>query len=1027
MARIPESEIERLKNEISVERLVESAGIDLKKSGKNFLGTCPFHDDGEPSLVVTPSKNLWHCFACQIGGGPIDWVMKQNGVSFRHAVELLREGVSSPGFKHTGAGLAAVPVKHATVRALPAPVAFDADDQALLAQVIGYYHDALKKSPEALAYLKSRGLDHPELIDRFKLGFANRTLGLRLPNKQRKSGAEIRARLEKIGLYRATGHEHFNGSLVVPVFDEQGGITEVYGRKVSDKLTQGTPKHLYLPEECRAGARGVWNVEALQASKEIILCEALIDAMTVWCAGYRNVTASYGTEGFTDEHLAAFKRHGVARVLIAYDRDDAGERAGEKHAALLMAAGIECWRIQFPHGMDANDYALKLTPAAKSLGVAIRKAVWLGKGEAPERDRPESRMDIGSQADDLLQVEVVSSLAVSAAKEKIPDPPALPASPVPQAPTSDTQADVRENEIVMQFGSRRYRVRGLARNLSYDAMKVNVMVSQGEVFHVDTLDCYSAKARASYITLAAIELQAKEDILKTDLGRVLLKLEALQDEAIRKTLAPQAPVMVAMAESDQREALALLKSPDLLPRILADFETCGIVGEVTNKLTGYLAAVSRKLDRPLAVVIQSSSAAGKSSLMDAVLAFMPEEERVKYSAMTGQSLFYMGQTNLKHKILAIVEEEGASRASYALKLLQSEGELTIASTGKDPTTGNLVTQEYRVEGPVMIFLTTTAIEIDEELMNRCLVLSVDEGREQTQAIHRLQRTRRTLEGLMVRQERERLIQLHRNAQRLLRSLHVVNPYADALTFLSDKTRTRRDHEKYLTLIDVITLLHQHQREIKTATHHSEAIEYIEVTLDDIATANGIAHEVLGRSLDELPPQTRRLLGDIVSLADARASAQKIRKIDVRFSRKDVRDATGWSDTQLRVHLARLVEMEYLITHREGAGGKFVYELVYDGLCDHKPHLSGLIDTATMQKSRVADSQVAGQNGELAGRSRPDSGPVAGRSRDEQSACEPDSTRVSGQLSSKESKKHVSKSNDKTSSYPHVLPLAAAHA
>ena len=134
--------------------------------------------------------------------------------------------------------------------------------------------------------------------------------------------------------------------------------------------------------------------------------------------------------------------------------------------------------------------------------------------------------------------------------------------------------------------------------------------------------------------------------------------------------------------------------------------------------------------------------------MEAVLAFMPEEERVQYSAMTGQSLFYMGETDLKHKILAIVEEEGAQRAAYALKLLQSEGELTIASTGKDPATGKLVTHQYRVEGPVMIFLTTTAIEIDEELLNRCLVLTVDEDREQTQAIHRMQREAQTLEGLL---------------------------------------------------------------------------------------------------------------------------------------------------------------------------------------------------------------------------------------------------------------------------------------
>ena len=190
-----------------------------------------------------------------------------------------------------------------------------------------------------------------------------------------------------------------------------------------------------------------------------------------------------------------------------------------------------------------------------------------------------------------------------------------------------------------------------------------------------------------------------------------------------------------------------------MERILDDFAHCGVVGEETNKLVGYLAAVSRRLETPLAVMVQSSSAAGKSLLMDAVLGLMPEEERVQYSAMTGQSLFYMGETDLKHKILAIVEEEGAQRAAYALKLLQSEGVLTIASTGKDPSTGKLVTHQYRVEGPVMIFLTTTAIEIDEELLNRCLVLTVNEDREQTRAIHRMQREAQTLEGLLSKARR----------------------------------------------------------------------------------------------------------------------------------------------------------------------------------------------------------------------------------------------------------------------------------
>jgi DNA primase catalytic core len=276
MARIPDTEIERLKAEVSVERLVEASGIELKRGGKDMLGRCPFHEDATASLVVTPGKNLWHCFGCGVGGGPVDWVMKRRGVSFRHAVELLREGVVP--LAADGAVL-----NNPRLRVLPPPVAFDADDQALLNQTVGYYHERLLATTEAQTYLAGRGLAHPELVAHFKLGVADRTLGLRLPEKTRKAGADIRARLQKIGLYRDSGHEHFNGSLVVPVFDEAGNVVEVYGRKLLDNLRTGTPKHLYLPAREANGqrqGRGVFNVQALAASKEIILCEALLDALT---------------------------------------------------------------------------------------------------------------------------------------------------------------------------------------------------------------------------------------------------------------------------------------------------------------------------------------------------------------------------------------------------------------------------------------------------------------------------------------------------------------------------------------------------------------------------------------------------------------------------------------------------------------------------------------------------------------------------------------------------------------------------
>ena len=586
MARIPNNELDRLKHEVSLVRLVESSGIELKKHGKDYLGLCPFHDDKEPSLVISPDKNLWHCLgACSEGGDVIQWVMKRQGVSFRHAVELLKGGDAA-------LSVPAAPVKRNTTAKHPASLAANPDDQKQLAVVIDYYHDILKQSPEALDYLKNRGLDHPELIDRFRLGYANRTLGYRLPEKNRKAGAEIRGQLQQIGILRSSGHEHFSGSLVIPIMSPEGIITEVYGRKLlGAKLRKGTPQHLYLP----GPHAGVFNEVALRASDEIILCESLIDALTFWVAGYRNVTASYGTSGFTDDHLAAFKRHAIQRVLIAYDRDEAGNTAAELLAKKLTAEGIDCFRVLFPKGMDANEYALQVTPAAKSLGVVLRSAEWIGKGQAPT-------INTGTASDEIIDTETGEILTVTEAateseistplaadvqgrtntasagstgavkKENIPEP--TKASPQPK-PADEIKAEVTEHEINMIFGDRQYRIRGLQKNLSFEVLKVNVLVRRNEAFHVDALELYNAKQRAAYIKAASIELGLKDDILKRDLGKVLLKCEALQEQQIKKTLAPEKPER-SLTESEQTAALDLLKSPDLMSRILADFERCEI-------------------------------------------------------------------------------------------------------------------------------------------------------------------------------------------------------------------------------------------------------------------------------------------------------------------------------------------------------------------------------------------------------------------------------------------------------------------
>jgi len=168
--------------------------------------------------------------------------------------------------------------------------------------------------------------------------------------------------------------------------------------------------------------------------------------------------------------------------------------------------------------------------------------------------------------------------------------------------------------------------------------------------------------------------------------------------------------------------------------------------------------------------------------------------------------------------------------------------------------------------------------------------------------------------------------------------------------------------KYLTLINAIALLHQYQRPVKCRG----TLRYIEATVEDIKTANTLAHEILGRSLDELPPQSRRLLLMLDAMV-CEACGSKMHRADYRFTRKEVRRFTNWTDFQVQTHLVRLVALEYVLVHRGSRGQMFVYELLYDGKGeDGAMHLPGLIEpeeigklTSTTKSSRGADREFEG--------------------------------------------------------------------
>ena len=550
------------------------------------------------------------------------------------------------------------------------------------------------------------------------------------------------------------------------------------------------------------------------------------------------------------------------------------------------------------------------------------------------------RIDADSQESDALVLEfprsaepgnenheIRSSDAANAVASDVPQATAVDAT-LAQAtvastvPAPDYELHLAPDHVLVRRGDRDYKIRGLDKNMSSLTLRVNIQAARRDMLHLDSIDLMRSAARAAFIKATALELHCQEETIKKDLGLVLLHLDDLRNRQIEAAKATRAP-LPQMPPDEARDALDLLRDPNLIGRIVGDLEHCGMVGEAFNKLAAYLAIVSRKLASPLAILVQSSSSAGKSTLMDTILAMAPPEDVIQLSNLTSQALYYLPPDALRHKTLAICEDQGLAEAAYALKLLQSDGRLTHATVAK-AVDGRAVTQFHCVEGPVQLFLTSTSQTIDEELLNRCLVLAVDESREQTHAIQQLQRLLQSRSGLEKRREASGLQALHRNAQRLLRPLVVTNDLDATLPFPCERTRHRRDHAKYLSLIQAIALLHQHQRTLHVDESGTESIA---VEPSDIALANRLIDKLLKQSNNELPPQSQRCLESLQGFVQSHCQRDRLTPPEFRFTRRSFREQSGWTDNQLRVHFQRLIDLEFLRVHRGRQGCTYLYELV----------------------------------------------------------------------------------------------------
>jgi len=934
MPRIPAAVLEEVKRAAPLARLLEARGVALRQQGGDLVGRCPLpaHEDRTPSFHVTPNEagGLGHCFGCEWAGNAIQLVQALEDCSFLDAVASLARlgGVAFDAERYRPP-----PARRAAAGA-DCPLDPLARGAALDEQVVGFAQAALqRRSCPARAYLAERGCWSAEAAARFRLGFLpagelGRTLTRHRLHARTVAGRELRAALAAQGWWNAeSGHATMDGRIVVPVFGRDGTLAQCYGRAVR-KLGHGSPAHRHLARP----VAGCWNADGLvDAEGRVVIAEAAIDALSFWTHGVRGVTFTLGAGKLTDDQVAAIVEAGAREAVIAYDADAAGETGATRAAERLIAAGLTVYRASPPTGQDVNDITRDAgRDAPEALAALLRGARWLGG--TPRVPVPAMPADTPSPAADA---------AAAPGGETAPAQQSTPGSPA-AAPAllSGAVADVETAEVDgalhAAIGNRVYRLRGLAQCAGPEALRVGLRVQVGEHFHQDRLDLCQHRQRAGFVAAAADEVPVQPALLKQDLGKLLLIAE--QDVVARQRAAAERRTAEQrgpeLSETQRRAALGLLRERDLVARIVAELTAGGLVGEDTNKLLCYLAAVSRLLPaesgRPLGVVVQSASGSGKSSLVDAVLSFVPEEARLELTSLSPEALTCFPPGFLRHKTLSIAEDEGLGEAAYYLKLLQSEGRLVRARPAKDAQTGALETVITTTEGPTQVFVTTTRDDLDPELVNRCLVLTVDEAPAQTAAIQAAQRRARTPRGFAARARAAALRAVHRDAQRLLQPVVVLNPYAEQLRFPADRSRLRRDQAKYLGLCDAIALLHQYQRRWWRLGEGPDAPRCILVERRDIAVANRLAHAVLGRSLDDLPPQPRKLLEAWQAWARQQAARRGVAATELRITRRELQRITGWSYAQVRRHLGELEAQEYVAVHGAGARNLHAYQLLEAG-------------------------------------------------------------------------------------------------
>lgn len=451
-----------------------------------------------------------------------------------------------------------------------------------------------------------------------------------------------------------------------------------------------------------------------------------------------------------------------------------------------------------------------------------------------------------------------------------------------------------------------------------ESLRVTLSIQKPKQYNVvrQSIDLYNDNQIEKFVRKVAERLEIGTSVVRRTLQELTRELESYRFLLVEKETIASQPFFKELSATEIKQAEKFLTSKSLLKRTNDLIGKSGVIGEENNRQTMYLIFTSRKTSNPLHCISLGSSGVGKTHLQSKVAELMPEEDKVEITVLSANAFYYFNRTELQHKLILIEDLDGAESVLYPLRELQSKKRITKTVVHKD-TKGTTKTIHLTVEGPVSVAGCTTQESIYEDNSNRNFLLYIDESEEQDQKIMDYQRL--ISAGKINDDEEHASRVLLQNAQRVLKSIKVINPYAEYLELPQSVFKPRRTNSHYLQFIEAITFYKQYQREKQYDKDTGE--EYIETTIEDIQEANELIIDVLLRKSDTLTGACRNHLENLKDYL--------IKNNQTTFTNAEIRRRLRVKETTLRRYNAQLLAENY-IQRVKAKTKSYAYEIVEMG-------------------------------------------------------------------------------------------------